>query len=150
MGSLAARPVQPFAVKRPVHVVGARRRAGVRAHPCSSESLVVLAPAFGARAVPGRQGGGLVQEEEAREPPRLHRRPPPAPVRKAARQPPPNLPVADEPSVLVVKDPAVAEQEPALGYGDDVAEGRDPVAQWHAATARSGLRAARSARPRLE
>src|SRR6266496_1014037 len=100
-------------------------------HPEIAELDEVLAAAFGARPVACCEGGGLVEEEELGEPPGLEQLSAPPLELESAGDPSPDLPVADQPSALVVKDASVAEQEPASLGGDDVPERRHPVAAWH-------------------
>src|SRR2546427_12861927 len=103
------------------------------ADPCLPEPLVVRVPAQGTGTVPCRQGRGLVEEEQPGEGPGPHPRPPPAPELQPARDPSAPLPRADQPSLLVVQDPAVAVQKPSGLHRDDVAEWRYAVAVRHGA-----------------
>ena len=97
------------------------------------EADVVLAPALGARPVPGRERGRLVEEEQAGVAVRRHR---PADAvaaaeLEAARDPALHLPVAPDPAIRVVQTPAVAVDEPTLGRRDQLPERRDAVLERH-------------------
>ena len=106
--------------------------AGVKVAPDRDQAVVVLAPAERARAMPGREGGRLVQEEELGEPARLQQRTAlPSPKLQLAGDPP--LPVVASPdaSELVVQAAAVAVDETTAGIGDQLAERRHSVLQRH-------------------
>src|SRR5712691_7930858 len=106
----------------------------MRVRPCLAEAHEVVAPALRTRPVAGSEGCRLVQEEELGEPARAHQLAAPALELESAGDPPLNLPLADQPTVVVVPDPSVAEQESPRFGGDDVPERRDSVASRHGPT----------------
>src|SRR5439155_794137 len=117
---------EPLLVQPLVDLVRAAR-SGER-----EESLVVLAPAERAGAVPGRERGRLVEEEQLGEPPRLQQRlPPPAAELEPAGDPALRRRAPANPPVVVMEAAAIAIDEPAGGVGDELAERSDPVLQRH-------------------
>lgn len=105
----------------------AARQPRIARQPRRAESVGARSLAFKARAMPGRQGHGLVEEEELGVMAGLHQGETPAFTLKDADDPrfaairPNNLPL------LVVQNAPIAHEQPAQGQRGDVAKWGDPV-----------------------
>jgi hypothetical protein len=88
-------------------------------------------PALGARAVPGGEGGRLVQKEEAGIASGRHRLAPTPPELEPARDPATAVMVPADPAILPVKPATIAKDESSLTRLDQLSHRRDTVAQRH-------------------
>jgi hypothetical protein len=127
----AAGHVEALAVQPRVHLVGGRpAAAGTGA---DIQKTVVVGPAAQrARAVAGGKRRRLVEEEQLGEPVRLQQAPAlPATELELAGDPAPAVVVAADAAGGVMQAAAVSVHETAARMGDQLAERRDPVLEWH-------------------
>jgi len=104
--------------------------ARVHVAPDRDEAVEVLAAAQGAGAMPGREGGRLIEEEELGEAARLEERLAMPPLElEPARDPALAAVAAADPSGLVVKAATVSVDQASRGVRNELAERRDPVLQ---------------------
>ncbi|HKT38905.1 MAG TPA: hypothetical protein VJR48_11075 [Ktedonobacterales bacterium] len=113
-----------------IHLVSGREGAGgAVAHggPAAPKLLVILVATLGAWAVPGCEGGRLVEKEQFGVASGLHDEAMASTKFQEAHEPAPPLTIAYNLLAVIVQHAAITEHQAAFGCGDEITEGRDAV-----------------------
>jgi hypothetical protein len=124
---------KPLAVQYRVDVTRENARNPIPPLPGPAKPVGIVAAAEEARAVPGRERGGLIEKEQFGPTAAAHHLAPPAAELTDAGEPRLARPAPRQRfGCGVMNDAAIAGQHAAMRGGDDVAGRRDAILQRHA------------------